>query len=497
MQQFKGIKNLSELPNNDGGSSELIVTMFNSTIKGFKLSGIFNILSCCKTKGISVKDIFKTLFLLPFIEVSNIHNLYLCGFSKDIKCKKDAFYEFLNSSKIDWRRILMLFAKQFLRIVDKKSVDTCQKGLHKVLIIDDTTSPKSGKTIEFIGKVFDHTKHAYNLGLKVLMLGFWDGKSFIPLDFSIHNESGKNGLRGLKSKEIAKQFTKTRLSTDPTMARISEITMSKIDVALDMIKRAVSKGFIPKYVLADSWFITEDFIKSILNISKKRSEKINVIGMMKTNRIITSGGKKYKASSIWQVKSKQIVHCRSLKCQYIKVIMTYKDIEMIGYFVRMNRHQDWTLLVTTDIKLNFISAMKIYQIRWSIEVFFKDVKQNLNFGKCQSTDFDAHIATMSLCLMNYTMLTLIKRFNDCESLGIMFKSFKDKLLVQTLEVKLWEIFTTIYIKILSDLGVQWEMFVSSLTNDDSLMNNIKQSLAFLFELDPNNPKNYANFTPKL
>ena len=89
------------------------------------------------------------------------------------------------------------------------------------------------------------------------------------------------------------------------------------------------------------------------------------------------------------------------------------------------------------------------------------------------------------------MLTLIKRFNECESLGIMFKSFKDKLLVQTLEVKLWEIFTTIYIKILAALGVQWEMFVSSLTNDDSLMNNIKQSLAFLFEINPNNPKNYA------
>ena len=491
MQQVKGIKNLSELPKSGSENSDLIVTMFNATIKEFNLTSIFNILGCCKTKGFPVKDIFKTLFLLPFIEVSNIRNLYMCGFSKDVKCKKDAFYEFLNSSKIDWRRILMLFAKQFLSIAAKKSVDTCQNGLHKVLIIDDTICPKTGKTIEFIGKVFDHTKHAYNLGMKVLTLGYWDGKSFIPLDFSIHNESGKKGLRGLKSKELADQFTKDRPSTDASNARVIEITKSKIDVALDMIKRAVSKGFSPNYVLADSWFITEDFIKSILNISKNRPEKINVIGMMKTNRIIISGGRKYKANTISEVKSKDIVHCRSLKCQYIKIIMTYKDIEMIGYFVRMNGQQNWTLLVTTDKTLHFMNVMKIYQVRWSIEVFFKDVKQNLNFGKCQSTDFDAHIATLSLCFMNYMMLTLIKRFNECESLGIMFKSFKDKLLVQTLEVKLWEIFTTIYIKILAALGVQWEMFVSSLTNDDSLMNNIKQSLDFLFEINPNNPKNYA------
>ncbi len=51
--------------------------MFESTIKGFNLTTIFRILDWCKTKGSSVKDIFKTLFLLPFIEVSDIRNLQL------------------------------------------------------------------------------------------------------------------------------------------------------------------------------------------------------------------------------------------------------------------------------------------------------------------------------------------------------------------------------------------------------------------------------------
>ncbi len=249
--------------------------------------------------------------------MSNIYNLYQCGFSKDIKCKKDAFYEFLNSSKIDWRRILMLFAKQFLKIVAKKYIDTSQKRKYQVLIVDDTFSPKTGKTIEFIGKVFDHSKRPYQLGMKVLTLGYWDGKSFILLEFSIHNESVKSGLRGLKGKEIANQFKKVRHSTD------------------------------------------------------------------------------------------------------------------------------------------------------------------------------ASIATITLCFMNYTMITLIRRFNDCESIGIMFRSFKDNLLSQTLDFKLWEIFTSIYINILADLGVQWEMFVSALTNDDSLISNLKQSFAFLMKLDPSHSKNYA------
>ncbi len=58
----------------------------------------------------------------------------------------------------------------------------------------------------------------------------------------------------------------------------------------------------------------------------------------------------------------------------------------------MKGQESWKMLVTTDTKLGFTDAMKNYQIRWSIEVFLKECKQNLNITKCQSTDFDAHIA---------------------------------------------------------------------------------------------------------
>ena len=54
--------------------------------------------------------------------------------------------------------------------------------------------------------------------------------------------------------------------------------------------------------------------------------------------------------------------------------------------------ETWKMLISTDTDLTFTNAMKYYQIRWSIEVFFKECKQDLNINKCQSTDFDAHIA---------------------------------------------------------------------------------------------------------
>ncbi|MFT6338238.1 MAG: hypothetical protein ACJATI_005010, partial [Halioglobus sp.] len=52
--------------------------------------------------------------------------------------------------------------------------------------------------------------HKYLLGIKFLLIGYWDGKSFAPLDFSLHREPGKSGKGGLKKKVLDSQFSKVR-----------------------------------------------------------------------------------------------------------------------------------------------------------------------------------------------------------------------------------------------------------------------------------------------
>ncbi|MDR0574289.1 MAG: hypothetical protein LBG96_09725 [Tannerella sp.] len=69
------------------------------------------------------------------------------------------------------------------------------------------------------------------------------------------------------------------------------------------------------------------------------------------------------------------------------------------------------LLLTTDLSLSFNKAMEIYQIRWTIEVLFKECRQYLRPGKSQNTDFNPQIADTTLALATYTILSLEKRFN--------------------------------------------------------------------------------------
>jgi hypothetical protein len=80
------------------------------------------------------------------------------------------------------------------------------------------------------------------LGMKLLTLGIWDGKNFMPLDFSIHNEPGKKGNRGLRAKELKAQYIKNRAADAASSERIQEVSEDKIENSIKMVGRAIKKG---------------------------------------------------------------------------------------------------------------------------------------------------------------------------------------------------------------------------------------------------------------
>ena len=53
--------------------------------------------------------------------------------------------------------------------------------------------------------------------------------------------------------------------------------------------------------------------------------------------------------------------------------------------------------------------MELYTARQTIEVFFKEMKQPLQLGQCQSRDFDAQIAHVTTCCILYIFLAYFRR----------------------------------------------------------------------------------------
>ncbi|MEA2096071.1 MAG: transposase [Candidatus Cloacimonadota bacterium] len=229
-------------------------------------------------------------------------------------------------------------------------------------------------------------------------------------------------------------------------------------MAMMMLKRVIKHGFIPDYILMDKWFISEDMIRVIRKLKKGIVHLIAACKM--DRRKYFYQGKQFTAKQILAMNKTKIKHCRSLKMLYIPVIVEYKGTKMFLFFNKSNRRKHWELLVTTDLKLGFKKALETYSIRWTIEVFFKESKQHLGLGKCQSNDFDAQIADTTITLMRYILMNLMKRFSSYETLGEAFSNTQVFMLELNLSGKIWEIFVRLCRSLCDWLGIDYNEVIS-------------------------------------
>src|SRR4030042_1664256 len=119
------------------------------------------------------------------------------------------FFRLKNNPSICWRLVLWLFATKFRKCTEEQGEKT---GSVKCFVFDDILLEKAGRCIEKVSRVWDHVTGRFILGFKMLLMGYWDGTSFIPVDFSLHREKGRNKEKpfGLKKKELKRQYRKKR-----------------------------------------------------------------------------------------------------------------------------------------------------------------------------------------------------------------------------------------------------------------------------------------------
>lgn len=458
MNIIKKINGVSEVKNyfSETSKSHLadnIINLFQDFMACKKVQKFGKI----KKKGFGGINILTTLLTLPFAGIASIRALYFSGLYNSDTGEKDVYYRFKNNENIDWRSTLYSIAKRFRFLVKKNSkTNNNENRSPKCLIADDTILRKTGNKIENIGKVHNHVGgRKMVLGYKLLVLTFWNGVSNIPLDFSIHNEKGKNKKRpfGLSIKAFRDRFSKTRDKCSHGYKRNKEVRSSKIDTLIEMIKRAVKNGFIPDYVLTDSWFTCEKVIRIIRKLKKG---VIHFLGPMTINRVFIYQGKKYSGKELRNKLRKNIKRCRSLKYSYIKVVVTYHGINLCLFFNRSHGSKNWHLLVTTNLNLSFIEALKTYSIRWSIEVLFKESKQYFGLGKSQAQDFDSQIADTTITFIQLTMLTYLKRFQDYETLGSAFRNVKEFIQKYNLAERIWGMICDILRKIATQFEMSFE-----------------------------------------
>jgi hypothetical protein len=243
---------------------------------------------------------------------------------------------------------------------------------------------------------------------------------------------------GLTAKERKQQFKKQVSVHSNGFKRRKEADWSKADSLVAMLRRAVKNGFVPRYVLTDSWFFSEALVS---NVKAIKNGIIDLVSMVKINNqafTLRKGKKEMGVKALLKINERKAVRCKKRKSHYIRIECEYKGAAL-NLFFKMCRLSNWHLLATTDLSLNFISLMEVYQIRWSIEAY-KDCKQYLNLGQCKSSNFDAQIADTTISLIQLAMLSYCKRINYQTSLDELFKDLYEERMEHNLLSKLLELF---------------------------------------------------------
>lgn len=189
-----------------------------------------------------------------------------------------------------------------------------------------------------------------------------------------------------------------------------------------MIERALKADVPADYVLMDTWFTQQPLIKSIVETG------LDVIGMVKaTNQRYIVNGQKLSLKELYFVSTP--IHDKKGILRSIHTKMA-NGIEVKVVFVQnRNKKSDWLAILSTDCTLSEQEIVRIYGMRWDIEVFFKTTKSLLRLQKeFQGMSYDILISHTTIVFSRYIVLSWQNRCNtDQRTLGGIFYELCDEV----------------------------------------------------------------------
>jgi hypothetical protein len=275
--------------------------------------------------------------------------------------------------------------RAFLQILALSLVDR-RKGY---LVIDDVVIGKTGRFIDGIKYLFCPSEDRKLLALNAVVLGWTDGKVFIPLTFRFWKKplvDPPKRRRGRKAKRPVEQ--------GPVRAFDDTQFKTKIELAIDMLHWAHQRGFTPQAVLFDCYYLTKRVTTWL------KPKKWHWVSRIKAGRKLVRNGKPFSA--------KKWVQLAPIK--RAPKITTSVEAELPGWGnVRIIRANDVPgaskrFLVGSNPNWHRGTIERLYGHRWAIETAFRDGSQLLGLKDCQCRSFQAQENHFALVLMAYAFL---------------------------------------------------------------------------------------------
>jgi hypothetical protein len=253
---------------------------------------------------------------------------------------------------------------------------------------------------------WDHSKKRNVKGINVLNAFYhtWKGGESEPLRVPVGFETIKKRLRfcDLKTK-------KEKRKSD----------ISKNELMLQMIAKAIANGLIFKYIIADSWFA------SVANMRFIKQKKKIFIFDMQSNRLAVLSEADRQAGNWTRIDELKIPNNKPvevwLKDLEFPVLLT-KQI-----FTNKDNSTGYRFLVSNELSLTDDQLTTIYKKRWSVEEYHKSLKQNVSIGKSPTRREKTQTNHLYASMLGYIKLEKLKFANKMNHFAMKTKIYTQAL----------------------------------------------------------------------
>lgn len=224
-----------------------------------------------------------------------------------------------------------------------------------VLIFDDTIQEKAySQENDLICWHYDHVKKRTVKGINLLNCMYHANGVSLPIAFELVKKSRQ--FSDLETRKVKRK---------------SDVTKNELLRQMLLVCRQNQIKW--RYVLADSWFSASKNLKFIHNDLKK-----HFVVALKSNRLV--------ALSLADKKQGRFVRIDELSWSEEPVHGWVKGLEFPvllhrQVFTNKNESTGALYLVTNDLNLTKSTIETIYQKRWKVEVFHKNIKSNTGLAK--------------------------------------------------------------------------------------------------------------------
>ena len=256
------------------------------------------------------------------------------------------------------------------------------EGSTGYLLVDDTINRKTGKHMEEAGIHFDSAQGKAVWGHDIVTTHYVNGETEYPARLSLY----------VKKKTCQKE---------------QRVFKTKIQLAIGQIEAFMPPAGTNVVVAFDSWFFCRQIVEAVAAkgwdwVTQAESNRLVCLNGEETNVTALASGLLEKQFKTVKVKGEEFSLCGfevwMSKVGSVKLVVA-KEKEEDGFHFYVSNRLDWSAK----------QVLLAYKVRQSIDVFYRDTKQNLGLEAYQMRRGRGAIIHWHLAFNAYTLLALLRR----------------------------------------------------------------------------------------